>query len=531
MKCFWRCGDRDVRTWFSLAGSDDDAGGIWVLIVTCEECSTSFQLDESRIPATGARVRCSRCKHAFFLPNPSASQAEAIDSIAAEAVGDSLANVPTPAPDLSSSAFGDAPDVDISIDTAAAADAGSPDLEEEDWQFSEEIRVEGDDESELDEELSSSGVFGSALDVEELASEGFSADDLGPADGGPAEASNSATGAEDVRDESDFGSVDDFSSLMEEDDDVAVDLGAEIESEMEIETAPAETSSDYSSTSGSTDDLGDPESWDLVGNDEFTASGSTATSAPASLLGASNASEGIDSFDSEGVVYEEEVGSASRVRETVAGIGRVAGWAVTVVMVGTVLVLGLAGEWNRGARASQTVSAGGLTAQTTSSNWVATSRSGYVLLVEGVVRNDGSESLWPGVLQLGLLDDTGARLLTEEPRPAGAPVPEIILREGTPDELVAATEAAARSFHESPIGPGETRPFTAIVFEDQLPERATRFLLEMSDPGPVTNVAAPAQAPADPAIAPLVDTQYEESPAREGPRPIRALSQLEPSAS
>ena len=56
------------------------------MIVTCESCSTSFQLDESRIPPTGARVRCSRCKHAFFLANPAASQAEAVHSIAAEAV-------------------------------------------------------------------------------------------------------------------------------------------------------------------------------------------------------------------------------------------------------------------------------------------------------------------------------------------------------------------------------------------------------------------------------------------------------------
>lgn len=42
------------------------------MIVTCERCATQFQLDDSRIPATGVRVRCSRCKHAFQvqLPQP-----------------------------------------------------------------------------------------------------------------------------------------------------------------------------------------------------------------------------------------------------------------------------------------------------------------------------------------------------------------------------------------------------------------------------------------------------------------------------
>jgi hypothetical protein len=448
------------------------------------------------------------------LPNPSASQAEAIDSIAAEAAGDSLANVPAPAPDLSSSDLGGGLDNGTDTDPAITADADSADLEEEDWQFSEEIRVEGDDEPDLDGELSSTDVFGTALDVEDVASQGFSADEFGPADDASAEASNSAAGVDEVRDDSDFGSVDDFSSLMEEDDDVAVDLGGEIESEMEIETASTETSSGYSSA-GSTDDLGDPESWDLVGNDEFAVSGSAAALAPTSLLGASNVSDEFDSFDSEGAVYEEEVGPASRVRETLAGVGRVAGWAVTLVMVGAVLVLGLLGEWKRGAPGSQIVSAGGLTAQTTSSNWVATSRSGYVLLVEGVVRNDGSEPLWPGVLRLGLLDDTGARLLTEEPRPAGVPVPEIILREGTPDELIAATEAAARSFRESPIAPGETRPFAAIAFEDQLPERATRFLLEMSDPGRVANVSASARASLAGATASLVEPHNEDPPSQQ----------------
>lgn len=41
------------------------------MIVTCASCLTKFHLDDARIPPRGAKVRCSRCKHVFFI-TPSA---------------------------------------------------------------------------------------------------------------------------------------------------------------------------------------------------------------------------------------------------------------------------------------------------------------------------------------------------------------------------------------------------------------------------------------------------------------------------
>ena len=55
------------------------------MIVTCQNCDTSFQLDDARVPPQGIRVRCSRCKQAFFLAHPSASPDEAIHAVAASA--------------------------------------------------------------------------------------------------------------------------------------------------------------------------------------------------------------------------------------------------------------------------------------------------------------------------------------------------------------------------------------------------------------------------------------------------------------
>jgi predicted Zn finger-like uncharacterized protein len=40
------------------------------MIVTCASCMTKFSLDESKIPAKGAKVRCSKCQHVFFVAAP-----------------------------------------------------------------------------------------------------------------------------------------------------------------------------------------------------------------------------------------------------------------------------------------------------------------------------------------------------------------------------------------------------------------------------------------------------------------------------
>ena len=443
------------------------------MIVTCEECATSFQLDESRIPETGARVRCSRCKHAFFLPNPSASQVQVADAIAEEAADDPMANVPTSAPDLSSSALGDPLSSASGVVPPEAAES-----EEEDWQFSEEIRIEGDDDLDAPEDSESSGVFGTALDVEASA-EDFSADDLKDSDfeeAAPAEA--------DARDESDFGSVDDFSSLMEEDDASPIDLASDIESEMEIEQSPEPISNVYSAP-GTSDDLGDPESWDLVGSDDFAVSGPPVGLVQGLTGQAAAVAEEFNDDDADAVRYDEETGSTSKLWQTLSSVGRGVGWAATIVMVGAVLFSGLQREWTRGDQTSQIVSLGGMTAQTTQAKWVETSRSGYVLVVEGEIRNDGADSLWPGTLQLALLDSSGARL-TEEPIRIGEPLSALVLREGSPAVLQSTARAASLRLRNAPLAAGETRAFEAIAFEDRLPETATRVLLEMSGPGVVT---------------------------------------------
>ena len=40
------------------------------MIITCASCLTKFNLEESRIPLRGAKVRCSRCHHVFYVVPP-----------------------------------------------------------------------------------------------------------------------------------------------------------------------------------------------------------------------------------------------------------------------------------------------------------------------------------------------------------------------------------------------------------------------------------------------------------------------------
>jgi len=49
------------------------------MIVTCDRCSTKYNLDESLVKDEGSKVRCSRCKHVFVAYPPSKSPTLAFD--------------------------------------------------------------------------------------------------------------------------------------------------------------------------------------------------------------------------------------------------------------------------------------------------------------------------------------------------------------------------------------------------------------------------------------------------------------------
>lgn len=49
------------------------------MIITCASCLTKFNLDDSRISPKGVKVRCSRCKHVFYVVPPPETKEEVIE--------------------------------------------------------------------------------------------------------------------------------------------------------------------------------------------------------------------------------------------------------------------------------------------------------------------------------------------------------------------------------------------------------------------------------------------------------------------
>jgi hypothetical protein len=115
-------------------------------------------------------------------------------------------------------------------------------------------------------------------------------------------------------------------------------------------------------------------------------------------------------------------------------------------------------------------------AQTTDSGWIETTRSGSLLVVNGLARNTGGQATWPPTLQIAILDEKGDRIMTASAA-VGEPLAESILREASPLELERAAKLARQGFVGTPMGSGEVRPFQAVF--GQLPEGAGRMLLEV----------------------------------------------------
>jgi len=120
------------------------------LILTCERCETRFRLDEKRLPAGGARVRCSRCKHAFFVNPGGAPAAAVIHQLAEAAVTQARMPAPAPSWDLEEDAKGRTAQSVLKERTSVAADPLAGDFEEEsDWRFEDEMQL-GDTGASLD---------------------------------------------------------------------------------------------------------------------------------------------------------------------------------------------------------------------------------------------------------------------------------------------------------------------------------------------------------------------------------------------
>lgn len=51
------------------------------MIITCASCLTKYHLEDARISAKGAKVRCSRCKHVFYVVPPPETKEEVAENL------------------------------------------------------------------------------------------------------------------------------------------------------------------------------------------------------------------------------------------------------------------------------------------------------------------------------------------------------------------------------------------------------------------------------------------------------------------
>jgi predicted Zn finger-like uncharacterized protein len=108
------------------------------MIITCEECTTRFKLDDARIPAKGAKVRCSKCKHAFFVKPPT-SAGDPVENAVSQAISADEADPQ----EASQSGTQRLDSQDAAGDSASplrtpddqSAQSAIDDYEESDWEF------------------------------------------------------------------------------------------------------------------------------------------------------------------------------------------------------------------------------------------------------------------------------------------------------------------------------------------------------------------------------------------------------------
>jgi predicted Zn finger-like uncharacterized protein len=464
------------------------------LIVTCQNCDTSFQLDESRVPPKGIRVRCSRCKEAFFLPHPSASAADAVHEVA----GDAATTGGTVAPNVTQD-----------LPPTAALGQGASEEDEHDWEFNVDPNPPAESAAETDfaanrpEEAS-----GLALEGED---EESSVEPEPEPEPEPDPEPKPVVEPE-AHDESAFGSVDDFSSLMEEDDlqsaadlvdDTQADPPADLPAIVSDEIPDAVQSSD----AGSSDDLGDPESWDFFGEDEAAASageggavlGRVELASRASLeaaLASGDMLEQAAEWDEE-LYGPENTGSGAFTRMLGLVVGT-AGWLLTIGVAGMGLSSGLFASAERLVVTEQSEALGAMRAESVRGYWLETARGERLLEVQGKLINRAGQPMQPeGLLEISLLDVHGRPLAVDSVL-AGTPLAESALREQGPDELDPSLHRAAAELATMSLAPGQPTDFQA-VFRDP-PALAARFALRfepMRIQTPVVDEATGSVAEAD----------------------------------
>lgn len=415
------------------------------MVVVCEKCETRFHLDDTRVPAKGARVRCSRCKHAFFVRPEVRDKAALVEELAADAVQAGGVPLPEATQDLSAASQSEWEEPHAQASLLQSSGDGPRSELEEDWQFNDD----------------------SPSPFDAPPAGGMAA--LGEADLTPSE-----LGAELTEPEIAVGDGLDMDALGE--DPAPSELTA-ADPIMSIRARDAEEDS------SSFDDLGSPEDWNFVAADETgldPAAGFTEAVSRESDVAAPDATQAAATATRAASALDEESGDRASLFGRLSSVASVAGWIliVSAFAMGMSSLVTPSAESTASRREASEVPIAGLAlrAHQVEARIVENAVAGDLFVVSGVLENRGDSPLTLGATVRVQLLAADRLPIAGAVATAGPALEESRLREQEPERLQHALARAAEELSQRLIWPGERLAFDAVF--DAIPASTAGWALE-----------------------------------------------------
>ncbi len=450
------------------------------MIVVCEGCQRRFQVDDARIPAKGARVRCKRCHHRFRVFPPNGAEAEPEDTSVSSTTGDPGASRDE------QTLLGRSVPEELRFVTEEPAEEASPPPTPEAAAASEEAWEFADSELSADTELASTDEAVGGATAEALAGDGettlgerygvdpeHTMDPSAPIEDDPDAIERPPPGSGPDPNIFDLNATGGTPELAGDPQGSTPLHGAgpgeidptEAQSEEEGGGPEIGSAADWDRLAGETPG---PESVSSFGEEAGDADGGTGFD-PESILDDDDEEDLNFELDLPAVVDEGSAGARSAWLEH-------AGWALSLVLLlavarGSVRIEPVSPEVPPGH-----VEVAGLAARNVRGHFVENARSGHLFVVSGELTNPGSTPRRAGrTLQVVLIDASG-RPLARPPALIGTALPTSSMREMPVGVLALQDELRARSLVARALAPGESVPFHAVLSE--VSEDAVRFRIE-----------------------------------------------------
>lgn len=461
------------------------------MIVTCERCATQFQLDDSRVPARGVRVRCSRCKNAFRVVPEAQRAAEQMAELSRRAREDSQEEI-TQDLDADSRGHSKAESRGNSRsrsgsrrsegssaragDSAHGSTGSGLDTEESDWKFNEDVSAEAEapvrtrEESKPEPPAARRGTeaddwFRGGSDASlELDNRPWNASEEAAAAASEPEPEVERAAEREPEPEAEalpapMAAAEPSLDRFVEPDEPAAHASAEAPIPDEFDSLPSFESSEPAAQAdkepGSTDELSG-DNWDQLFGDAAQADAAEEAAPVTRRKARRRRSLSLPSFGGVGAHVVRWLGHGAQAL----------GWLVTIGLFGAALYTGLATQMASQQATPAAEQVGGFELAALEGRFVENAVSGRLYVVSGRVRNPGSTvETFPG-LEVELLDAAGLPLASER-APLHGPIPKSLLREAPVADVMALSPRVP------PLRPGEERAVEGVFAS--LPADAASF--------------------------------------------------------